>query len=96
MTVSHRFSFPLSGGMHARPASALEHAARRFDAEVSLTNDRTGRAANAKSVLGIVGLGVGFKGVFNQLAGVETAPPSLEMELDAEAMHFSGLETIVF
>lgn len=49
-----------------------------------------------RRVLGVVGLGVGFQGVFNQLAGVETAPPPLKMELDAEAMHFGGLETIVF
>jgi len=49
-----------------------------------------------RRILGVVGLGVGFKGVFNQLAGVKTAPPPLEMELDAEAMHFGGLETIVF
>jgi fructose-specific PTS system IIA-like component len=44
--------------MHARPASALEHVARSFAAEVSLTNDRTGHTANAKSVLGIVGLDI--------------------------------------
>jgi fructose-specific PTS system IIA-like component len=53
-----RFAFPLSGGMHARPASALEHAARRFAADVSVTNLRTGQTANAKSVLGIVGLDI--------------------------------------
>ena len=58
MSVSYRFAFPLSGGMHARPASALEHAARRFAADVSLTNDRTGQTANAKSVLGIIGLDI--------------------------------------
>ncbi len=44
--------------MHARPASALEHVARRFAADVSLTNLRTGETANAKSVLGSVALDV--------------------------------------
>ena len=44
--------------MHARPASALEHVARRFAADLSLTNERTGRRANAKSVLGIVSLDI--------------------------------------
>ncbi len=58
MSVSYRFSFPLAGGMHARPASALEHVARRFAADVSLTNLRTDQTANAKSVLGIVGLDI--------------------------------------
>ena len=58
MSSAYRFSFPLPGGMHARPASALEHVARRFAADVSLTNLRTGQTANAKSVLGIVGLDI--------------------------------------
>jgi multiphosphoryl transfer protein len=58
MSSTLRFPFPLSGGMHARPASALEHVARAFAAEVSVKNDRTGRTANAKSVLGIVGLDI--------------------------------------
>jgi fructose-specific PTS system IIA-like component len=44
--------------MHARPASALEHAARGFAADVSIANDRTGQSADAKSVLGIVGLDI--------------------------------------
>jgi multiphosphoryl transfer protein len=58
MSSTLHFAFPLPGGMHARPASALEHVARGLAAEVSITNDRTGRAANAKSVLGIVGLDI--------------------------------------
>jgi fructose-specific PTS system IIA-like component len=58
MVSAYRFSCPLPSGMHARPASAIEHVARSFAAEVSLTNDRTGHTANAKSVLGIVGLDI--------------------------------------
>lgn len=58
MASAYRFTFPLAGGMHARPASALEHVARRFAADVSLTNGRTGQTGNAKSVLGIVGLDI--------------------------------------
>ena len=57
-TFAYRFTCPLASGVHARPASALEHVARRFAADVSLTNDRTGQIANAKSVLGIVGLDI--------------------------------------
>ncbi len=49
-----------------------------------------------RAIIVVFGLGVGFEGVFNQLAGVKAAPPPLEMELDAEAMHFGRQETIVF
>ena len=58
MAFDYEFTCPLPNGMHARPASALEHVARRFAADVSLTNERTGRPANAKSVLGIVSLDI--------------------------------------
>ncbi len=58
MVSAYRFPCPLAGGMHARPASALEQVARAFASDVSLTNDRTGRSANAKSVLGIVSLDI--------------------------------------
>ena len=60
MAFAYRFTCPLASGVHARPASALEHVARRFTADVSLTNDRTGQIANAKSVLGIVGLDIRY------------------------------------
>ncbi len=55
MALELKFTCPLPNGVHARPASALEEVAACFGAEILLTNDRTGRTANAKSVLGIVG-----------------------------------------
>jgi phosphoenolpyruvate-protein phosphotransferase len=58
MAFEYRFTCPLPNGMHARPASALEHVSRRFAADVSLANERSGEFANAKSVLGIVGLDI--------------------------------------
>jgi multiphosphoryl transfer protein len=58
MANDFRFTCPLPSGMHARPASALEHVARRFACDVSILNARTGQSANAKSVLGIVGLDI--------------------------------------
>jgi multiphosphoryl transfer protein len=58
MANDYRFTCPLPGGMHARPASALEHIARRFTCDVSIVNGRTGQSANAKSVLGIVSLDI--------------------------------------
>jgi len=58
MDSAYRFTCPLANGVHARPASELEHVARRFSADVRVANERTGQVANAKSVLGIVGLDI--------------------------------------
>ena len=60
MPLDLSFSCPLSNGVHARPASALEEVARGFAAEVLILNQRTGRAANAKSVLSLVGADIRF------------------------------------
>jgi phosphotransferase system HPr (HPr) family protein len=48
-------SITLSGDLHARPAGALAVAAGRFASAVSVTADA--RTADAKSVLGVMGLG---------------------------------------
>jgi fructose-specific PTS system IIA-like component len=53
--LEYTFLCPLPYGVHARPASALEEVARPFAATISILNERSGRTANAKSVLGIVG-----------------------------------------
>jgi fructose-specific PTS system IIA-like component len=55
MPLEFQFTCPLLNGVHARPASALEEVASCFGADIVLTNSRTGRMANAKSVLAIVG-----------------------------------------
>lgn len=60
MPLDLSFSCPLPNGVHARPASALEEVARTFNAEVVLLNQRTGRSANAKSILSIVGADIRF------------------------------------
>jgi multiphosphoryl transfer protein len=60
MPLDYSFSCPLPNGVHARPASALEEVARSFTADVVLLNQRTGRAANAKSILSIVGADIRF------------------------------------
>ena len=60
MPLDYSFSCPLPNGVHARPASALEEVARSFAAEVLLLNQRTGRSANAKSILSIVGADIRF------------------------------------
>ena len=48
-------SITLSGDLHARPAGALSVAAGRFAAAVSVTAG--GKTVDAKSVLGVMGLG---------------------------------------
>lgn len=58
MALAYRFTCPLPNGVHARPASALEEVARTAAAAVTLVNLRTGRSANAKSVLAIVALDI--------------------------------------
>ena len=60
MPLDYSFSCPLPNGVHARPASALEEVARTFAADVILLNQRTGRSANAKSILSIVGADIRF------------------------------------
>jgi fructose-specific PTS system IIA-like component len=52
------FQCPLQHGLHARPASTLAEVVARFQAEISLTNQRSGASANARSVLEMVALGI--------------------------------------
>lgn len=58
MALDCAFTCPLPNGVHARPASALEAVTRRFACALTIVNERTGQSANAKSVLGIVGLDI--------------------------------------
>ncbi len=48
------FRFPLPLGLHARPASLLRDAACAFTSAVTLVNRRSGRRADARSVLALV------------------------------------------
>src|SRR5579864_1093491 len=48
------FTCPLASGMHARPASLLAEVSNTFRSDVVLTNLRTERQANTKSVLSII------------------------------------------
>ncbi|XHR27314.1 MAG: phosphoenolpyruvate--protein phosphotransferase [Chthoniobacteraceae bacterium] len=54
LILKHSFQFPLPNGLHARPASHLQNAARRFDATITLINGRNGRQADAKSVISLI------------------------------------------
>ena len=55
MPASYEEAITLTGDLHARPAGALAVAAARFSSAVSLSVG-TGHA-DAKSVLGVMGLG---------------------------------------
>lgn len=54
MPLQHQFNCPLPNGVHARPASLLEEISRNFNSTMTLTNQRTGRQADGKSVLSII------------------------------------------
>src|SRR5262245_33403890 len=58
MSHESKFSCPLPNGLHARPASLLSEVAGRFEADITLENERTSARANAKSVLALVALDV--------------------------------------
>jgi phosphocarrier protein HPr len=55
MPASFEQDITLSGDLHARPAGALAVAAGRFAAVIRVTAG--GQTADAKSVLGVMGLG---------------------------------------
>jgi len=55
MARTHSFPFPLIHGLHARPASHLAEFVATFVSRVTLFNERTGRSADARSVLALVG-----------------------------------------
>jgi phosphocarrier protein HPr len=55
MPASHEQAIILTGDLHARPAGALAVAAAKFSSSVSLTVGAS--SADAKSVLGVLGLG---------------------------------------
>jgi fructose-specific PTS system IIA-like component len=55
VALEQNFICPLPGGIHARPASALEEVVRPFASAVTLLNRRTQRVANGKSILAMVG-----------------------------------------
>ncbi len=54
MAREYSFPFPLPNGLHARPASHLEEAARPFRAEIALVNNQNGRRASTRNVLELV------------------------------------------
>jgi phosphocarrier protein HPr len=55
MSASFEQEITLEGDLHARPAGALAVAAGRFAAAIKVTAG--GHTADAKSVLGVMGLG---------------------------------------
>ena len=54
MTLDYCFSFPLLGGLHARPAAVLRERALAHDATCELLNERTGNRAKLTNVLSLL------------------------------------------
>ena len=55
MTVSGKVKVITKNGIHLRLASELVKAANRFDSEITISKDS--QEVNAKSILGVAGLG---------------------------------------
>jgi phosphocarrier protein FPr len=64
---------PNRTGLHARPAAVLANMARRFESDVQLR--RGDEHANAKSVVGIMGLNIGYR---DQVSLVARGPDAYE------------------
>jgi phosphotransferase system HPr (HPr) family protein len=77
MPASYEQEITLTGDLHARPAGALAVVAGRFASAVSVTAD--GQTADAKSVLGVMGLGV----TRGQRLTVSAAGPDAEEAVSA-------------
>ena len=45
-------------GIHARPASLFIQEAKKFQSKITVENLRTGKAKDAKSILGVMSLGM--------------------------------------
>jgi fructose-specific PTS system IIA-like component len=58
MIVEYRFTLGLPHGLHVRPASRLAAFCAGLEAQITLTNERTGRRADASSVLELVSTGI--------------------------------------
>ena len=54
MPVEIPFEWPLTNGLHARPASHLAELVNRFASQCALINRRSGAEANARSVLSLI------------------------------------------
>ncbi|MEW6363791.1 MAG: phosphoenolpyruvate--protein phosphotransferase [Acidobacteriota bacterium] len=83
MPLEIRFNCQLAGGVHARPASALEELTARFRSEFSLVNERNGCRANARSVLALVASDIRL----DDACRLEIAGPD-EQEAHAEMARF--------
>lgn len=48
------FKFPLTHGLHARPASLIQRTAQKFNASISWENDRSKSCSDSKSILSLI------------------------------------------
>jgi phosphoenolpyruvate-protein phosphotransferase len=72
-------------GLHARPAALIQHAAKPFSAQVHI--EFNGQQANARSVVALMGLGVGHEDRVRVIARGEDAEQALAAVIEALQMH---------
>lgn len=75
-------------GLHARPASSFVAVAQKFESEISL--EKEGNTINAKSIIGILGLGVSKDdeiGIIAEGADEEAAVEALVKLVKEELVH---------
>ena len=58
VTLQRTFTLGLRDGLHARPASMIVRLARRFTCVITVEKDQA--KANARSILGVMGLAAGY------------------------------------
>ena len=75
-------------GLHARPASSLVALAQQYESEISL--EKEGNSINAKSIIGILGLGVSQDdeiGIIAEGSDEEAAVEALVKLIKEELVH---------
>ena len=77
MPASSEASITLAGDLHARPAGSLAIAAAKFEASIELSAG--GAAADAKSVLSVMGIGA----TSGQVVTVRATGPDAEQAVAA-------------
>jgi phosphotransferase system HPr (HPr) family protein len=80
MAATARLIIRNPSGLHARPAALFVRTAAVFAAEITVRNlTRAGAAADAKSIIGVLGLGVGS----GNLIEVSADGPDADRAIDA-------------
>jgi phosphocarrier protein HPr len=89
VTLQRTLTLGLRDGLHARPASMIVRVARRFSCVITVEKDRA--KANARSILGVMGLAAGYGSRLRFTATGTDALPALEALESLFARNFSAI-----